>query len=110
MNATFDEIRDAVAALPAPEKARLLALVAVDLGGAFPGIAFDPAICGGDARISRTRVPVWTLEAARRQGMTEAEILSAFPTLRAEDLVNAWAYVRMHRNEIEDQIQENEAD
>jgi uncharacterized protein (DUF433 family) len=32
-----------------------------------------------------------------------------YPTLRAEDLANAWAYVRSHREEIEKQIQENEA-
>ena len=30
--------------------------------------------------------------------------------LRAEDLANAWAYVRSHRDEIERQIAENEAD
>jgi hypothetical protein len=28
--------------------------------------------------------------------------------LRAEDLVNTWAYVRSHRREIEDGIRENE--
>jgi uncharacterized protein (DUF433 family) len=31
-----------------------------------------------------------------------------YPTLRAEDLVNAWAYYRLHREEIEQQIIENE--
>jgi len=41
-------------------------------------------------------------------GTTEAEILLNFPTLRAEDLVNAWAYARSHREEIEDQIRANE--
>lgn len=30
--------------------------------------------------------------------------------LRAEDLVNAWAYFRTHRDEIEQQIREHEAD
>ena len=28
--------------------------------------------------------------------------------LNAEDLANAWAYVRLHRKEIDDQIQANE--
>jgi len=40
--------------------------------------------------------------------MSEADILKAYPTLRAEDLVNSWAYFRAHRDEIEVQIRENE--
>jgi uncharacterized protein (DUF433 family) len=40
--------------------------------------------------------------------VSEDEILRSYPVLRAEDLVNAWAYARSHRAEIEDQIQENE--
>ena len=35
-------------------------------------------------------------------------ILGNYPTLRAEDLVNAWAYARSHHEEIEGQIEENE--
>ena len=35
-------------------------------------------------------------------------LLHAYPTLRAEDLTNAWAYVRSHGQEIEDEIRENE--
>ena len=46
----------------------------------------------------------------RRLGTTEAEILLNFPTLRADDLVNAWAYARSHREEVEDQIRANEED
>jgi uncharacterized protein (DUF433 family) len=42
-------------------------------------------------------------------GISEEELLRAYPALRAEDLANAWAYVRSHRIEIEDQIRENEA-
>ena len=40
---------------------------------------------------------------------TEAELLGSYPTLRAEDLANAWSYVRAHRAEIDRQIAENEA-
>ena len=32
-----------------------------------------------------------------------------YPILRAEDLAGAWAYVRSHRHEIDQQIRENEA-
>jgi uncharacterized protein (DUF433 family) len=45
---------------------------------------------------------------ARRLGSSEADLLRCYPTLRAEDLVNAWAYFRAHGNEIEQQIRENE--
>jgi uncharacterized protein (DUF433 family) len=50
------------------------------------------------------------LEQARRLGTSEAELLRIYPTLRAEDLANAWAYVRSHRDEIARQIESNEAD
>jgi len=73
------------------------------------GIEADPTICDDEPRIVRTRIPVWVLVQARKLGTSEAEILRAYPTLRAEDLTNAWAYYRGHRDEIEQQIQENEA-
>jgi uncharacterized protein (DUF433 family) len=73
------------------------------------GIEADPEICGGEPCIVRTRIPVWVLIQARKLGTSEAEILRAYPTLRAEDLTNAWAYYRGHRDEIEQQIEENEA-
>jgi uncharacterized protein (DUF433 family) len=42
-------------------------------------------------------------------GSSEQALLAAYPPLRAEDLVNAWAYPRAHSSEIEAQIRENEA-
>jgi uncharacterized protein (DUF433 family) len=44
-----------------------------------------------------------------RINLVSGDLLRAYPTLRAEDLTNAWAYVRSHRAEIEQQIRENEA-
>jgi uncharacterized protein (DUF433 family) len=73
------------------------------------GIESDPSVCGGSATIVQTRIPVWVLEQARRLRMSEAALLRAYPALRAEDLANAWAYVRSHREEIEREIVENEA-
>jgi uncharacterized protein (DUF433 family) len=90
------------------EKAQVLQWVARDLGDAFPGIESTPDVCGGEPCIVRTRIPVWVLEQARRLGTSEAELLRSYPALRAEDLANAWAYVRSHRDEIEEQIRENE--
>ena len=106
-------LADAEALLPAltrGEKASLLQTLAHDLGDSFPGIDKDPAVCGGEARIVRTRIPVWTLARARQLGLCEADILRSYPTLHAEDLANAWAYHRAHAGEIESAIAENEAD
>jgi uncharacterized protein (DUF433 family) len=82
--------------------------VARDIAEAFPGIGSSPGVCGGEPCIVRTRIPVWILEQARRLGTSEAELLRSYPTLRAEDLANAWAYVRAHRGEIDEQIKGNE--
>jgi uncharacterized protein (DUF433 family) len=76
---------------------------------ASPGIESNPDICGGEPCIVRTRLPVWLLVQARKLGSSEAELLRAYPFLRAEDLANAWSYHRAHRDEIEQQIQGNEA-
>jgi uncharacterized protein (DUF433 family) len=98
-----------LAAMTPAEKAQLLQRIARDLGNAFPGIDETLGVCGGVACIVRTRIPVWVLEQARRLGATDADLLRAYPALRAEDLANAWAFVRGHRVVIEDQIRENEA-
>ena len=75
---------------------------------AVPGIESTPGVCGGEPRVARTRITVWILEQATRLGTGEAELLQAYPALRAEDLTNAWAYVLSHRQEIEEQIRANE--
>ena len=66
-------------------------------------------VCGGEPCIVRTRIPVWLLEQAKRLGSSDQDLLAAYPTLRAEDLVNALAYARSHVSEIDAQIRENEA-
>jgi uncharacterized protein (DUF433 family) len=65
-------------------------------------------VCGGEAIIVRTRIPVWVLEQARRLGSTEADLLRLYPGLRAEDLASAWSYVRAHQDEIDRQIRDND--
>lgn len=91
------------------EKAQLLQWVVRDLGDAFPGIESTPDVFGGEARVVRTRIPVWVLIRARQLGTSEAELLTAYPSLRAEDLANAWAYYRAFKTEIDQQIEGNEA-
>jgi len=104
----LQEAEKLLSSMTRAEKAQVLQWVARDLGDAFPGIESTPGVCGGEPCIVRTRIPIWVLVQARRLGTSEADLLRAYPTLRAEDLANAWAYTRSHRDEIERQIQENE--
>jgi uncharacterized protein (DUF433 family) len=96
----FEDYRDFVVAVTQ----ELLAHPRAD----FPSIIADPGICGGAARLIRTRIPVWTLERMRQLGVSEADILHGYPSLRAADLVQAWAYVASHRDEIEQAMREQE--
>nr|WP_309738147.1 DUF433 domain-containing protein [Chamaesiphon sp. OTE_20_metabat_361] len=65
-------------------------------------------MCGGDACISSTRIPVWVLVNARNLGISEAQLLKDYPTISATDLTNAWVYATVHPEEIELAIRENE--
>jgi uncharacterized protein (DUF433 family) len=105
----IQELEKLLAGMSRSEKAQLLQWVVRDLGDAFPGIESNPNVSGGEPCIVRTRIPVWLLEQARRLGTSESELLQVYPSLRAEDLASAWAYVRSHRDEIEQEIRENEA-
>jgi uncharacterized protein (DUF433 family) len=105
----LDEIEQLLAELSRAEKAQVLQWVVRDLGDSFPGIESRPDINGGEPCIVRTRIPVWVLVQGRQLGASEADLLRDYPTLRAEDLANTWAYARAHREEIEQQISENEA-
>jgi len=107
---TIREAEKLLSIMTKGEKAQLLQKVVHDIGDAFPGIDTSSGVCGGEPCIVRTRIPIWVLVQARHLGTSEAELLQCYPTLRAEDLANAWAYFRSHRDEIEQQICENEAE
>ncbi len=106
---TLQEVEKMLTELSPADKAQVIQWAARDLGHSFPGVESIAGVCGGEPCIVRTRIPVWVLEQARRNGVTEASLLLCYPTLRAEDLVNAWAFARAHRAEIDQQISENEA-
>jgi len=105
----LQEVEQLLSTMVRAEKAQVLQWVVRDLGDAFPGIDSSPGVSGGEPCIVRTRIPVWVLVQARHLGISEADLLRSYPTLRAEDLANAWAYSRAHHDEIEQQIRENEA-
>lgn len=105
---TLEKVREMLPTMLPSEKAQVLQWLARDMGGAFPGIESIPAVLGGEPCIVRTRIPVWLLVQARKLGSTEADLLKVYPALRAEDLTNAWSYYYAHKQEIEQQIRENE--
>jgi uncharacterized protein (DUF433 family) len=98
-----------LAALSPAEKIQALRMLALQVADVWPGIERTPGVAGGTACIVGTRIPVWTLERYRQLGWTEAQLLENFPTLRAVDLVGAWAYVGAYRDEVEQDIHSNEA-
>ena len=105
---TIAELESQIKALSEAEKAQLFRLLALDIGYIWAGIEKTPGVVGGDACIVRTRIPVWVLENYRRFGWSEAKILENYPSLRAADLVNAWAYADAHPDEMNEAILDNE--
>jgi hypothetical protein len=53
------QVEELLPGLSRAEKAQLLRLAVQDLDDAFPGIDSTPGVCGGEASIVRSRVPVW---------------------------------------------------
>jgi uncharacterized protein (DUF433 family) len=92
------------------EVAQLVQRAAQKIAVDFPGIEKTPGVCGGSACIIRTRIPVWSLIEYMQIGVGEEALLQNFPTLRAQDLANAWAYYVANKVEIDREIQENNND
>lgn len=67
-------------------------------------IQATPGVCGGNARIRDTRIPVWTLVSFRQQGASEEELLRNYPTLNYKDLKAAWSYYEQYPQEIDQLI------
>ena len=105
---TVSELESEISALSRADKARLLQRLAQDISNTWPGIEKTEGVVGGEARVVRTRIPVWVLENYRRLSWSEARILDNYPTLRAVDLVSAWAYADAHTDEIDRAIHDNE--
>jgi len=103
---TLQELENQLLALTATEKAEVIQLLTKTLSNGSSGISKTPGVCGGDACIAGTRIPVWLLVSLRRQGSSDAEILKFYPHLSAADLVNVWAYADAHPEEIETALRE----
>lgn len=67
-------------------------------------VAKQADICGGDARIVGTRVPIWAIIKYVQLGLSDEGIVENFPTLTKYDLEIARKYYKGHRAEIDQQI------
>jgi uncharacterized protein (DUF433 family) len=105
---TLQELQPQLLALSPSEKAKVIQFLTQSLSNTWTGIEKTPDVCGGDACITNTRIPVWVLVQARNFGNTEAELLLNYPSLVAADLNNAWNYAAMNSDEINQAIRENE--
>jgi uncharacterized protein (DUF433 family) len=103
------ELEQHLLALSPSEKVQAIQLLAQSLGSIWQGVEKTSQVCGGEACIAKTRIPIWVLVEARRLGYSDADLLKSYPTLTATDLANAWAYAEAHSNEIELAIERNEA-
>jgi uncharacterized protein (DUF433 family) len=104
------EIAPQLLALSSSEKAEVIQLLSRSLNINWRGISKTTGVCGGDACIAGTRIPVWVIVNAHRLGISETQLLYDYPTLSATDLANAWIYFAANSEEIETAIRENEED
>lgn len=106
---SIHNIEDQLLSLSPVDKLEAIELLSRSLRHNWRGITKTPGICGGEACIEGTRVPVWILVSYRQLGVKDADQLYNYPTLTASDLANAWTYAAANVNEIEAVIQENDA-
>lgn len=105
---TVKELKTQLLTLTPGEKAEVIQFLTSSLNKNWRGITKTPGVCGGDASIEGTRIPVWVLVNARNIGISETQLLYDYPTLNAADLANAWVYAEANSDEIEVAIKENE--
>ncbi|WP_445246163.1 DUF433 domain-containing protein [Microcoleus sp. OTE_8_concoct_300] len=105
---TMKELEKKLLTLTPDEKIQVIQLLVQSLSNTWQGIEKTPGVCGGDARIAKTRIPIWSLVNYRILGASDVRILQEFPHLSAADLANAWAYAEAHPEEIEAAIARNE--
>jgi uncharacterized protein (DUF433 family) len=106
---TLKELEQQLLALKPNEKVQIIQLLAQSLGSNWQGIEKTPRVCGGEACIANSRIPVWVLVEARQLGYSDVDLLTSYPTISATDLAHAWVYAEAHADEIELVIERNEA-
>lgn len=105
----LQDLETQLLSLTSAEKLEAIQILSHSLSQNWRGITKTSGVCGGDACIAGTRIPVWVLIQARDLGIGETQLLYDYPTLSATDLANAWVYASANSEEIETAIRENEA-
>jgi uncharacterized protein (DUF433 family) len=106
---TLKELEPQLLALSDNEKAQAVQLLSQGKTSTIQGIEKTPGVCGGSACVAGTRITVWGLVESRRVGYSEADLLISYSTISATNLANAWAYAAAFPDEIEAEIEENNA-
>lgn len=106
---TLKELEPQLLALSESEKLQAVQLLSQGKASNIQGIEKTPGVCGGSACVAGTRITVWGLVESRRIGYSEADLLTSHPTLSATNLANAWIYAAAFSDEIEAEIEENNA-
>jgi uncharacterized protein (DUF433 family) len=104
----LEKTRALVNELSPEELTQLLQWLQAELESYPLHIIRTPGVCGGRARVFRTRIPVWLLVGYRKAGWSEAKILDNYPQLSVMDLQHAWTYYDTHREEIDRDLAEQE--
>jgi uncharacterized protein (DUF433 family) len=104
-----NELEDQLHTLTPARRATVLQSLTQTLDHGSRGITKTQDVCGGEACIAGTRIPVWLLVESLRQGVREAQMLNDYPHISAADLVNAWAYAQAYTEEIDAAIKQNQA-
>ncbi|MGK7943020.1 MAG: DUF433 domain-containing protein, partial [Microcystaceae cyanobacterium] len=107
---TIKQLETQLLNLSLSEKAQIINILAHSLNQNWRVISKNRGVCGGDACIAGTRIPIWVLVNARNLGISESQLLYDYPTLTATDLANAWIYAQANPDEIAIAIRENEED
>src|SRR5687767_448552 len=77
---------------------------------AFLAIEQTPGTCGGKPRIAGTRIKVSLIATlSERNRMTPDEIVEAYPHLTLAQVHSALAYYWEHRDEVEQEIREEQS-
>ncbi|WP_104907707.1 DUF433 domain-containing protein [Nostoc sp. 'Lobaria pulmonaria (5183) cyanobiont'] len=77
---TLKELEQQLVALSPDEKLQAIHLLAQSLGNNWQGVKKTPRVCGGEARIAKTRIPVWVFMEARHLRYSDAEFCSLLRT------------------------------
>jgi uncharacterized protein (DUF433 family) len=63
-----------------------------------------PGVCSGRPVIKGTRIPVWVIEHARRDGMSLDDIIEMYPSLDRTRILAALKWADEHRDQIDSEI------